>query len=335
MSCHCHASPCICGWGPATSCACVDPGLETTGKHLMVLDSQFCQRRLQNATGLLWAGPNGFTFSNNPLVQLGALEVSEGDKFGSLVIVRANGLLQQVTPVDGVDGVLKSDGSGRLSFEDISSSFTIPDPLTVTTLNATTVNATNTNVSGTPIFTGLNTDTIVSVVGLNGFNQLVKGQTQSASVAYYFENDTLTGAGTPNYNLVSQTDTCFIGNEISDPDSIASVQDSKTIRIDKAGDYIIDWRGTFTGYSANLDAPITNKFEPGIWLEVNGAITNYGIKSIYQDSQKGGGVGGTHYAVSLAAGSLLRLRNNGSLNLADNTRKTGLTNVSMMLTKIK
>lgn len=301
----------------------------------MGLDNQFCKKRLQNANGLLWYGQNGWSVSTAPLIPLGALEVEEGDKFRNLMICRANGLWQQVVVAVGVDGVLKADGNGNLSFEDVSASFTVPDPLTLTTLNATNVNAANLTVSTAATFTGLNTDTIVSVVGLNGANQLVKGQTQSASVAFYFENDTLTGAGTPNYNLVSATDTCFIGNEISDPDNIGQVQDSKTIRINVAGDYIIDWRGTFTGYASNLDSPITNKYEPGLWLEINGVIVNYGIKSIYQDSQKGGGVGGTHFQASLTVGSLIRIRNNGSLNLGDNTRKTGLTNVSLMLTKIR
>lgn len=339
MSCSCYKSPCICGWGPSTSCACTDPGLETTLKHLVGLDSQFCQRRLQNPTGnnggFVWTSPNGITISNAPLVKLQSLEVAEGDKFGSLVINRSNGLFQKVVPAAGVDGFLKADSSGNLSFEDPAASFTIPDPLTLTTLNASNVNVTDLTVSNSATFTGLNTDTIVSVVGLNGSNELVKGQTQSTSVAYYFENDTLTGVGTPNYNLVSQTDTCFIGNEISDPDAIGSVQDSKTIRIDKAGDYIIDWRGTFTGFGGNLDAPITNRYAPGLWLEINNVIVNYGIKSIYQDSQKGGGVGGTHFAAGLTVGTILRIRNNGSLNLNDNTRKTGLTNVSLMLSKIR
>ena len=335
MSCSCYKSPCICGWGPSESCACTDPGLETSLKHITGLDSQFCTRRLQNANGFLWYSQNGWSVSSAPLVQLGALEVNEGDIFGQIVINRANGLWQKVVPATGVDGVLKADGNGSWTVEDISSSFTVPDPLTLTTLNASNVNATNLTVSGLPTFTGLADDTIVSVVGLNGANQLVKGQTQSASVAFYFENDTLTGPGTPNYNLVSQTDTCFIGNEISDPDNIGQVQDSKTIRINVAGDYIIDWRGTFTGYTSNLDASITNKYEPGLWLEINGVIVNYGIKSIYQDSQKGGGVGGTHFQPGMTVGSLIRIRNNGSLNLGDNTRKTGLTNVSMMLTKIR
>lgn len=310
--------------------------MDTLGKHIVVLDSQMCQRRLQNVNGFLYYGSNGLQFSTDPRVPLTELEVAEGDTFGDMVICTgSNGIFRRVVPAAGVDGFLKADGAGRLTFEDPSSS-TIPDPLTLDEINVTTLNVTDTNSSGTTTYSNLQTDTIVSNIGLNGSDQLVKGTQQTISVASYFEINDLTGAGTPNYTYPATASSyVMIGNEITDPDSIAHVQDSESIAIDKAGDYTIEWRGQFSGYNPGA-GPGGNYFHPGLWLTVNGVIVDKGNKEVFQDRSVGGLACGKYEAIALNVGDLIRLRGNGSMRgPAEANRGTGLQSVGVILTKFK
>lgn len=311
--------------------------MDTVGKHIVVLDSQFCQRRLQNVNGFLYYGANGLAFSAEPRVALTELEVSEGDTFGDMVICTgSNGIFRRVVPAAGVDGFLKADGAGRLTFEDPSSS-TIPDPLTLDTINVTTFNVTDTNSTGTPTFDNLQTDTIVANIGLNGSNQLVKGTQQTISVASYFEINDLTGAGTPNFTYPATASSyVMIGNEITDPDAIAHVQDSETIAIDKVGDYTIEWRGQFTGGAPDGGNSAGTSYLPGLWLTINGVIVDRGNNAVYQDRNIGGLAYGKYEAIALNVGDLIRLRGNGDLRpIAGGGNGTGLRGVGVILTKFK
>lgn len=334
MSCNC------CGninCGCFSEATCSDPGMDATGKYLYILDSQFCPRRLENQNGFLYYGSNGLRFSDSPRVPLAELEVEEGDTFGSLVINSgSNGIFRRVVPASGVDGFLKADGSGNLVFADPTAA-SIPDPLTLDTINVTTLNATDTNVSGTPTFTGLQEDTVVSIVGLNGSNQLVKGQQQTISVASFYETNNPAGVGTPNWNFPpSSVANVQIGNELSDADGIASVVDSATIKIDKSGSYVIEWQGQFTGWNPDGVNSRGQVFNPGLWLTVNGVIVNKGNISVYQDREIGGTSLGRHVAVSLNAGDVIRLRGNGGMRPGTSGgRGTGLQGVGIVLTKYK
>jgi hypothetical protein len=335
MSCSCHNNPCSCYSGAETECG--DPGMDTAGKHIVVLDSQFCERRLQNVNGFLYYGSNGLAFSSEPRVPLTELEVAEGDTFGDMVICTgSNGIFRRVVPAAGVDGFLKADGAGRLTFEDPSSS-TIPDPLTLDTLNVTTLNVTDINSSGTPTFNALQTDTIVSVIGLNGSSQLVKGTQQTISVASFYEINDLTGAGTPNYTYPAGASSYVtIGNEITDADAIASVQDSETIRIDKAGDFTIEWRGQYTGGNPNGGNSAGTSYLPGLWLTINGVVVDVGNRQVYQDRNIGGLAYGKYVALSMNVGDLVRLRGNGSMRpSAGDGNGTGLRGAGVILTKFK
>jgi hypothetical protein len=191
-------------------------------------------------------------------------------------------------------------------------------------------------------FSVIGTDTITQQIGLNSSNELVIGTIPTVSIASFFENQNLTDAGTPNWYPASTTDYCIIGNELADPDGVASVVDSKTIRVDQAGDYVIQWRGNFDGWkpsgSNELDS-ISNAKRPGIWLVVNNSVVDYGTKNVFQTRWRGAPVFGNYYAAGLAANSTIKLQLNGSIQMGtsatDYPNRTGLTGVGLMLTKVK
>lgn len=330
MSC-CNHTPC--GATP-TDNPCVDPGMDATGKHLMVLDSQFCARRLENQTGFLYYGQNGLRFSDSPHVPLAELSVGEGDSFGSLVICTgSNGVWRRVVPAAGVDGYLKADGAGGVAFSD-PDSFSIPDPMTLDTLNVTTLNAEKPTFSGVPTFTGLNSDTVVSPVGLNAANQLVKGQQQLLSVAMYHETENPAGGGTPNWNFPSSRDALVKCNvELYDPDGIAHPVGDMRIVIDKPGDYIIEWYGTFTGYVPSATGG-GEKFNPGLWLNIGGQTKSYGNGPVSQDQRMSGTASGIYIAAGLVVGSEISLYGAG-MRSPSSGRGTGLQGVTLILTKLR
>lgn len=334
MSCCCN-TPCSCGSLTETTCA--DPGMDAVGKHLVILDSQWCQKRLQNQTGFLYYGQNGLRFSDSPRVPLAELSVEEGDTFGSIVINSgSNGIFRRVVPAAGVDGFLKADGAGNLVFADPSQD-SIPDPLTVTTINVTDLNVENINSTGTPTFNDLQTDTITQVIGLNASDQLVKGTQQTVSVASFYETAPLTSLARPNYKYPStSTGPVIIGNEISDPDSIASVQDQFTVKIDKAGDYTIEWRGSFSGWSPDGNNSAGPSFMPGVWLTINSVIVDKGNIEGFQDRNISTPVYGKYQANGLNVGDKIQLVGNGDIRPANTGgRGTGLQAVGIILTKFK
>lgn len=332
----CYTNPCSCSY-QQVDCPCEDPGMETVGKHLVIKDGQFCDRRLQNPDGttggFLFYSGNGFRWGNDPRVVLGALEVAEEQLFGELVITRANGLLQRVTPANGVDGVLKADGSGNLSFVDISSSFTLPDPLVVTTINVTNLNTTDIVVSGTPEFSGLQDDTIVSNIGLNAANELVKGSSPTISVASFFESNDPANPTYPNYTFAaSPTSAVQIGVQIADPDGLAHAGSLSSIVIDVAGDYIISWRGNYVGYNPGT-AGAGSIFNPGLWLRINSIVVDRGSEVVYQDRHLGGWVGGEYLALAVLVGDVITLTGNGSMRINNDDKGRGLQNVGVILKK--
>jgi hypothetical protein len=317
--------------------------MDTVGKHLYVLDENFCPHRLQNVPGFLVRSGNGFKFTTEPRVALTEMEVAEGDAWSHFVVaLGTDGIFRRIVPAAGADGVLKADGNGHWTFADISSQFVIPDPLTVGTINVSNLNAGVTDFSDVVTFSVIGTDTITQQIGLNSSNELVIGTIPTISVASFFENQNLTDSGTPNWHPASASDYCTIGNELADPDGIASVVDSKTIRVDQAGDYLIRWRGNFDGWkpSANneLDA-INNAKRPGIWLVVNNSVVDWGTKSTFQTRWRGSPVFGEYFAQGLAVNSTIKLQLNGSIQMGTSAteypNRTGLTGVGLTLSKVK
>lgn len=316
--------------------------METSGKFLAIYDSQFCPKRLQNVPGFLVRSGSGMAFTTEPRVALVELEVAEGDTFNHIVVsLGTDGIWRRIKPGAGADGVLKADGNGHWILQDISTLFTVPDPLTIGTINVATLNAAATTISGLTTFSAMGTDTITQTIGLNAANELIKGSTPTISVASYFENSSLTDAGTPNWYPSSASDYCIIGNELSDPDGIASVQDSKTINIDVAGDYLIRWRGNFEGWklAGNETSSIGDTKRPGIWLVIANSVVNWGTKNVIQTKWRGSPVFGEHYAAGLAVNTKIKLQLNGSIQMgtdpATYPNRTGLTGAGLTLTKVK
>lgn len=337
MSCSCGSSPCCCSYSTSgIDCPCADPGLETSGDHLAIYDSQFCPKRLSMVSGFLWISPTGKVSSSvTPKVPLEYLEVEEGDTFDGIVLARgSNGHFYRLKPATGVDGVLKANGAGAFTIEDVSSSFTVPDPLTLNELNATTVNVEDLNTSGTVTLTNLPTDTVVSFVGLNGSSQLVKGAVQTVSIATYFESNSLTSVSRPNYDYPgTATSNVKLGNEITDVDGIAHVQSDEIVKLDQAGSYEITWQGTFEGYNPAGTAGGT-VFYPGLNLRVNGVSVDYG-STVYQDRRIGGVVTGSYVLVTANVGDELSLARNGNVRTSVGENGLGLSGVKMTLRKFK
>lgn len=336
MSCQsCYPNDCLCGTATETSCS--DPGLETTGRHLAIYDSQFCERRLANTTGFLTYGTNGFNFTADPKVPLTQLVVDDGDLFTGLVINTSTGYFRSIVPANGVTGFIRGNGAGQMSFvPDSDVTATIPDPLVVTNLVATNASIANLAISGVPGFTGLNTETIVYPLGLNGANQLVKGSTATSSVALFYESPSMGSPARPNFTYPGSANAAVqIGNEIYDADGIAHVTSSEVISIDVAGVYDIEWFGQYIGYNINGDISTGTAFNPGLWLTVNGVLRSQGNIQTYQDRNVGGTAMGL-YATPLSVGDQIRLIGNGSMRSnAANGSGTGLCGVTVKLTKLK
>lgn len=336
MSCSCYPNPC-CGSCVSSEIACADPGLETVGKHLAVLDDQFCLRRIPNAPGFVWMTENGIQASSDPQVQLTTLEVAENVEFGSLVInMGSNGNFRKVVPAAGVDGILRAQ-NGRLIFQDPSNSgFVVPDPLTLTQLNVSTLNATTSTFSGTTTFNNLPTDTVTQFVGLNGSNQLVKGALAALSVAQFYESVSFGSGATPNFTFPSTASSPVkVNNEITDIDGLAHAISDTDIQIDVAGWYIIDWIGQYSGYRADGGNSSGTSFRPALWLYINNILRDRGNVEGYQDRNVACTALGTCVQL-MAAGDVIQLRGNGSMRspLLEN-RGTGLQGVKLTLTKYR
>lgn len=278
---------CYCGAGCATGCGCQcanvagifdctceDPGSVSYGSHLSVRDGQFCERRLENAVGFLQnqvTGSGQFrqTFTTTPNIALGTFSVTADAAFGNLIAINADGIWRQLDFPNSAGLVLQTNASGQIVASALPAA-TIPDPLTVTTLNATTANLGTLNLSGTASMAGLASGTIAQAVGLDGSGNLVKGGSSSGvQSAMFFESASGNSTATPNSGVVAGG-YLTIGNLLFDSGgSIAQVQDSQTVKILAAGNYLVDWGG-------QIDTLNTDRTGMTIQLVVNGIVVNNG-----------------------------------------------------------
>lgn len=294
-----------CGTTTPASCECTDPGIDVSARHISSLDYKMCQRRLQNSAGVLNSRVNGsgafsIIWTDEPYVLYPELQVGEDEQFTGLVAaVGSNGVHRRIVPT--FEGFLRSDASGNFFVGDAPVA-TVPDPLTLTTLNASNATISTLTLSGTATLSALPSDTIVSSIGLNGANQLVKGSSPTISVALYSESTPITSASQPNATPIGYL---VIGNEILDPDDIAEVQDSQTIKIKQTGSYLLNWGCQF-GPRGVGGATL---YYPGAYLEVNGSVVSYG------NGRKGGGQNATTgfehsgiHAMTLNANDLVKIK---------------------------
>lgn len=281
MSCSCGngcASGCGCLCLPVPGifdCNCIAPDLISTGAHLSVLDGSFCERRLANTGGLLQAFETGsgafqISFTNKPSPNLATFSVTTGAEFGNLVAINADGKMRQLDFPNSPSLFLQTNASGQLIAAALPAQ-AVPDPLTITTLNATTVNTGALNATGAVAFTGLGLGTISQAVGLDGSGNLIRGGSSSGvQSAMFFESATGSSTATPNAGIVPGS-FAVIGNLLFDTGgSIASVQDSQTVKVNVAGTYRINYCGQFDG------GPNVNRVGPALLLSINGTVVNNG-----------------------------------------------------------
>lgn len=272
----CGCASCL-GAPAVYACGCDDPGDQNTAAHLLTLDGQFCQRRLANPeeTSFLQAsvGPTGnvqIGFSDGPEVDLATFNVTASVAFGNLIGIPSNGVWSQfVFPATPLL-FLQTNAAGELIAAPLPAS-TVPDPLTVTTLNATNGNITNLAVSGAnPVFSALAVGTITQIIGLNASNQLVKGNSSSGiQAAMFYESPTSPSNLTPNFSVVAG-DFFTIGNTLLDSGAnLFTITNGTTLTNAVPGLYVLLWVGyTTITARANVNA--------GIWLVVNGIVVNQG-----------------------------------------------------------
>jgi hypothetical protein len=290
-------------------CSCPDPGAVSFGSHLSVLDGQFCEKRLTNTAGLLQAFVTGsgayqLFFTNEPSPALTTFSVTAGSEFGNLIAINADGKMRQLDFPNVAGLVVQTNASGQLVASALPAA-TIPDPLTVTTLNATTANIGTLSLTGTAAMSGLATGTITQAVGLDGSGNLIKGGSSSGvQTASFFESPSGSSIATPNSGAVAGG-FLIIGNMLFDSGgNIAQVQDAQTIKVLVAGTYQIDWFGQLDGMAGRTGQTIM--------LTKNGTVLNNGNGSATTDGTPAGTFRTTTIAgkepTSLAVNDLLKLQ---------------------------
>lgn len=291
-------------------CGCPDPGTVTVGAHLAVLDGQFCERRLVNAAGLTYiqqtsSGTFQVKVGSAPVANLNTFTWSTGQEFGDLVAIGSDGVMRQLQGPATPDLFPRTNAAGNLIFGTLPAQ-TIPDPLTVTTINATNANLTNLTATGPAVFSGLNAGTIAQIVGLDASNNLVRGGNSSGiQVAAFFESPSSPSATYPNATAVSGSN-LIIGNQLFDSGgALITVTNSQTLTVAVAGTYVLFFEG-LTSINAS-----GNRFELGIWLTINGVVVNKGNSCEPGFLINGIGVSGME-ARNLAVGDVIRLQLNAN-----------------------
>lgn len=250
MSCSiCGFSVCNCAQSGCVQPDCADPGVIPVGAHLNLLDYKFCDRRLENVAGfLVCAFPEGGTpqifFTPEPCIQIPELVVGLGTEISHINASLGDaGCMRRLLPSAETDGWLRAlNGHWVVS---ALPSENLPDPFEVENLIVTdTATIENLVVNSTLCFDSLPAGTIETFVGLNASDCLVTGTISQIEAALYYESATLTTASTPNSPIARNT-SAIIGNEIFDPQNIASIVSTTRIKVDKAGSYLIFWTGFF------------------------------------------------------------------------------------------
>lgn len=246
------------------------------GQALAVLDGQFCLHRLANpATGGLVVAnltPQGYqiSISNAPIVSFATFSVSSGSAIGTLLVEDATGAIKALTLPNTAGLYLSTNASGQLILGPLPT-FSVPDPLTVTTANITNLTAANFTLTGAMIASGLGSGTLAFTLGLDAGGNVVKGAIASTGIqtAMFFESASSPSGSTPNSGATAGT-FLVIGNQLYDSGaSLIGITNATTLKCLVAGSYIINWDGqvAYTGGAFGT---------PAIQLVVNGVIVNTG-----------------------------------------------------------
>lgn len=284
-------SNCCCGGCGCSVCQpanviyrsqCTDPGSVVSLNHISGLDAQFCNKRLlPGEGGFLFAEQNSsgswiIKFSPSPTIILGDQIAVLNQTFGKLVVNGSDNIQRQLTGPSTAGLTLTTNASGDLIFTTFPTQNT-PDPLTVNTINAANFTLGSGTFTGTPVFTGLATTAIVSVVGLDAAGNLVKGTpaTSLPQGCMFFEAPTSPSAATPNAGATAGS-ALVIGNLLFDSTlpavpggALISATNSQTLTVLTAGWYSFEWCG-----QVQYTNPTTGN--PAIILLINAAPVNNG-----------------------------------------------------------
>jgi len=275
---------CGCGGGGCAVCSpanviysrvCTDPGVINVGANLLVSDSNFCNRRLAPSEGFVVINltPNGYQVSSTdePNVNLSTFAVASGAAIGNILVRNTDGIIRTLAPAAVANLILMTNAAGQFVLSALPP-FSVPDPLSVTTLNATTATFGSLTVTGpTAKFTGLVTGTIASTVGLDASGNLVLGTPAATGVqgAMFFESPTSPSALTPNSGATSGS-LLVIGNQLYDSGaSLVGIVTTQTLKILVKGKYRIDFCAQVTWSGGSSGRPAIN-------LLVNGVNVNTG-----------------------------------------------------------
>lgn len=282
MSCSCNSSPCRCGSSPCEPAnviyqrTCTDPGVVNNGAALPVLDNNFCERRLanpaQNAFVLIYLTPQGYQVlaTNEPQVTLSSIAVASGGTIGNLVVEGSDNILRQLTLPSVAGLYLSTNASGQLTVGPLPNQ-PIPDPLTVTNLNATNATIGTLTVTGQISAANMATGTVANIIGLDAGGNIVKGAPAATGVqvAMFFESPTSPSASSPNANAVAGA-TLVIGNQLYDSGgSLITVTNSQKLTVAVAGKYRLDFCAQVAYTSGGTGTPAIN-------LLINGVVVNTG-----------------------------------------------------------
>lgn len=292
----CGCNPCNCSNAAnCPQCECSDPGSLAAGRHAYVLDYALCPKRLstpeQNSilvgqrTG---SGQLQVFWTNTPCVTPTALTVQDGVGFAGLLASMGDaGCWRSLTPDANATGWLRAF-NGEFILAELPTS-NIPDPLQVEDLTVTddaTIKDLTIATGGSFCFPSVAEGTITTPIGLNASGCMVKQTSGSGSnplgisIAEFYENPTETSTATPN-TTVSNGQSAQIGNEIYDPDNIAQVNSTTSVKVLSAGRYSVRWFGLFAeGVSSrlvNLDLFVNGSrvaFGTGSGRIANSAVAN-------------------------------------------------------------
>lgn len=316
---------CSCGSGCGCSqCApasvalqgnCTDPTVIAQGRHLSVLDAQFCLRRLQNGSGYLVARQTGsgtwvLGFTTEPVVPLSSFQAVTGQVFGDLLVQGSDNIMRTLLGPASAGLVMMTNAAGQLVFAALPPA-TVLDPLTVTTLTVTgTATIAAMILTGTINFTGLATGTITQTIGLNASNDLIIGSAATTGVqsCMFYEQATSPGvAPWPNQSVTAGND-LTIGNLLSDSvlpavpgGALITPTNAQTLTVLTAGWYDMWWCGQVEGSNGS---PSINLLINGVNVNSGNAVLQAGLVITTGRSANLSGFEGRR----LAAGNTIRLQ---------------------------
>lgn len=309
-----------------TQCQCSDPGLVQTGQNVVVTDANLCPRRLTPnydgsgnvVSGFLVYQGNGnvatVEVTNQPAVSYPVLSLTSGESFGKIVVVSGStGLHYQVNPPGAANLFLQTDGAGGLEFA-APPTATVPDPLSIGTLNlSTALNAScPVSITGTITATGIAAGSVVNFVGLNSSNQLVTGTFSGISMSMFSDQTGPTDTTYPNAVLLANGNCIFRAQTYSDDNIAAFGLDTTSIKILETGKYRVDWQGMF-----GPQTTAGGRFSPSLQLQKNSAPVANGMQGGIVASTNEGGV--IVYESSAVTGVWV-----GSLNVNDILQLTAI-----------